>query len=285
MEVPRQNTNTRRSMEQSRPVGGEQGQMAQDLDLADGSQWWTAAQPLPPSLQSRNGVDTLSESEESQKSRRGGRTTISKDIYILYMDYSQTVITAQYDKADVGDVTLEQRHEPAPAKLRQDQLEAYWQKFGRKIAERASAAAQGGKKDPAIGDGSPASLPLELIKAHPDALLPIGTRAYGALVYANLANASIIQHDEIRPGDVVTLRNAKFEGHHGTMRQKYKTDYGVGHVAVVEEWDGTRRSVRTWEQGREKKGVRSEKLRLGDLRSGEVRIWRVVGREFVGWAD
>jgi myosin tail region-interacting protein MTI1 len=270
-------------MDAGRPSGEFGGQIAQDVDLAESTQWWTAAQPLPPSLQNRNGVDILSESEESQKSRRGGRTAISKDIYVLFMDYSQTVITAQYDSREPSDVSLEQRHEPPPPKLRQDQLESYWQKFGRSIAEKASAAGNS-KKDQIIGDGTPASLPLELIKQHTDALLPVGTRAYGALVYANLANASTQQFDEIRPGDIITVRNAKFEGHHGAMKTRYKVDYGPWHVGVVEEWDGTRRSVRAWEQGREKKGgVRSEKFRLGDLRSGEVRVWRVVGREWVGW--
>ncbi|KAK5721673.1 hypothetical protein LTR15_006264 [Elasticomyces elasticus] len=286
LDVARSST-VRRSMDQSRPMGENGGQIAQDIDLAQTTQWWVLAQPLPPSLQARNGVDLLSESEESQKSKRGGRTTISKDIYVLYMDYSQTVITAQYDSKDPSDVALEQRHEPPPAKLRQDQLEGYWQRFGSKIAAAANAVGHGkGKETSSIGDGSPANLPLELIKAQAEALLPVGTKAYGALVYANLANASTMQFDEIRPGDVVTLRNAKFEGHHGAIKSKYKVDYGMSHVGVVEEWDGTRRSVRFWEQGREKKGgVRSDKLRLGDLRSGEVRVWRVVGREWVGWTE
>ena len=267
-----------------RSTDADRGQMAQDLDLAQGSQWWTASQPLPPSLQSRNGLDILSESEESQKSKRGGRTTISKDIYILYMDYSQTVITAQYDSRDPSDVSLEQRHEPPPPQPRQDQLESYWQRFGKRISEKARAAGNS-KKETTVGDGAPASLPLELIRALPDdPLHPVGTRAYGALVYSNLANASTQQFDEIRPGDIVTVRNGKFEGHHGAMKTRYKTDYGAGHVGVAEEWDGTRKSLRMWEQGREKKGgVRSEKLRLGDLRSGEVKVWRVVGREYVGW--
>ncbi|KAH9825978.1 myosin tail region-interacting protein MTI1-like, partial [Teratosphaeria destructans] len=285
LEVQRQPTIGRRSMEVGRPSGEFSGQIAQDLDLAPtpNHQWWTASNALPPVLQNRNGVDILTESEESQKSKRGGRMQISKDIYVLYMDYSQTVITASYDSTDPAGVTLEQRHEPPPPKLRQDQLESYWQKFGKAIASEASAAGNT-KKDSVIGDGSPASLPLELIKKQKDALLPVGTRAYGALVYANLANASTQQFDEIRPGDIITVRNAKFEGHHGSLKTKYKTDYGVSHVGVVEEWDGTRRSVRAWEQGREKKGgVRSEKFRLGDLRSGEVRVWRVVGREWVGW--
>ncbi|EMC93327.1 hypothetical protein BAUCODRAFT_37014 [Baudoinia panamericana UAMH 10762] len=289
MDVQRTGSVARRSLEQGRSAG-EMGRIAHDIDLAHHTHWWTASQPLPPQLQSRNGIEILSESEESQKSKRGGRTTISKDVYILYMDYSQTVITAQYDSKDPADVILEQRHEPPPSKLRQDQLEAYWQRFGSKIAHAANAAGNSKKdKDTHVfGDGSPAALPYDLIRSLPDALLPVGTRAYGALVYANLANASTQQFDEIRPGDIITLRNGKFEGHHGAMRQKYKVEYGVFHVAVVEEWDGTRRSVRAWEQGREqgkKGGVRSEKFRLGDLRSGEVRVWRVVGRDWVGWEN
>ncbi|KAK0268198.1 hypothetical protein LTR57_015360 [Friedmanniomyces endolithicus] len=298
----------KRSMDQPRPTSENTGQIAQPLDLAPHTQWWTSPQPLPPSLQPRNGIDILSESEESQQSKRGGRTTISKDIYILYMDYSQTVITAVYDSRDPSDVTLEQRHEAPPPKLRQDQLEAYWRRFGVHIAKEASAAAggpggssgkgSGSSKDAtALGDGFPASLPQALIRNLPDALLPVGSKAYGALVYANLANASTMQFDEIRAGDIVTLRNAKFEGHHGAIKSKYRIDYGGFHVGVVGEWDGTRRSVRYWEQGGREGGaagggkggkgggVKGDKLRLGDLRSGEVRVWRVVGRDWVGWSE
>ncbi|KAK0795309.1 hypothetical protein LTS02_014190 [Friedmanniomyces endolithicus] len=301
----------KRSIDQPRPTSENTGQIAQPLDLAPQTQWWTSPQPLPPSLQPRNGVDILSENEESQKSKRGGRTTISKDIYVLYIDYSQTVITAVYDSRDPSDVTLEQRHEPPPPKLRQDQLEAYWRRFGANIAKEVSAAAggpgggsgksSGSSKDAtALGDGSPAALPQTLIRNLPDALLPVGSKAYGALVYANLANASTMQFDEIRAGDIVTLRNAKFEGHHGAIKSKYRSDYGGFHVGVVGEWDGTRRSVRYWEQGGREGGpaagggkggkggsggVRGDKLRLGDLRSGEVRVWRVVGREWVGWSE
>lgn len=272
----------RRSAEQGRP-STEHDQIAGDINLSRETPWWTASQPLPPALQERNGVDILSECEETSKSKRGGRTEVTKDVYILYMDYSQTVISARYDSHEPNDAQLEQRHEPPPPRLRQDQLEAAWQRFGKPIAEAANALGHS-KKDSIVADGSPLSLPLELVKAQQNALLPVGNRAYGALVYANLANASTMQYDEIRRGDIITVRNARFEGHHGAMKSKYKIDYGPSHVAIVEEWDGTRRAVRAWEQGREKKaGVRSEKFRLGDLRSGEVRVWRVVGRDWVGW--
>ncbi|KJX92194.1 SH3-domain-containing protein [Zymoseptoria brevis] len=282
LDIRRSDTTGRRSME-SRPAEGN-GQIAADVPLPSDTQWWTASQPLPPALQSRNGVDILSECEESTTSKRGGITYISKDIYVLYMDYSQTIITARFDSKNPADINLEQRHLPPPPKLRQDQLEGYWQRFGRAIAESASSLGNT-RKDSTVGDGTPFVLVSTLIAAHPKALQPVGTRAYGSIIYANLANASTLQYDEIRAGDIVTLRNARFEGTHGAMKHKYKADYGPQHVAIVEEWDGTKRAIKGWEQGRDGKkgGVRSEKFRLGDLKSGEVRVWRVVGRDWVEW--
>lgn len=212
---------------------------------------------------------------------------MSKEVYVLFIDYSQTVVTARFDSRDPSDVSLEQRHEPPPARLRQDQLESYWQRYGARIADTAAAIA--GRKDSAVGDGSPNALVTELIRPLKDALQPVGTRAYGALVYANLANASVQQFDEIRPGDIVTLRNAKMQGKHGTMHQKYSMEVGMtaqgasGHVAIVFDWDGTKKKLRAWEQGREKSKVRMESFRLSDLKSGEVRVWRIVGRSWVGW--
>lgn len=279
LDVGRTSMSARRSMDQPRGGDNNNGHIATDVDLAEHSRWWTQPDQPPPVFQNRN--DVLIEIEESSTSRRGGKTTIAKDVYVLFLDYSQTVITARFDSREPADVSFEQRHEPPPARLRQDQLESFWQNYGAHIAEAASS-----KRDTVVGDGSPRALVLDLIRPFKDALLPVGARAYGALVYANLANASVQQFDEIRPGDIVTLRNAKMAGKHGTMHQKYSMDIGMQgreHVAVVVDWDGTKKKVRAWEQGREKSKVRMESFRLGDLKSGEVRVWRVVGRQWVGW--
>lgn len=146
------------------PRPGENGQIANDIDLGENMTWWTASRPLPPVLQSRNGIDILSECEESTTSKRGGRTTISKDIYVLFIDYSQTIITVQYDSQNPGDVKLEQRHLAPPAKLRQDQLETYWQRFGSNIAKSANELGHS-KKDSLVGDGSPGGFVGTLIKS------------------------------------------------------------------------------------------------------------------------
>jgi uncharacterized protein YijF (DUF1287 family) len=141
----------------------------------------------------------------------------------------------------------------------------------------------------AVGDGTASAFVHELLRPQSSALLPIGSRSYGALVYANLGNASTQQFDEIRPGDIVTFRNAKFAGHKGGLHAKYSMDVGrPEHVAVVIDWDGTKKKIRAWEQGRqEEKGkkakVREESFKVGDLKSGEVMVWRVMPRAWVGW--
>ena len=287
-DINRTKSQARRSMEQSRPTG-EHGFIASDIDVAQSSYWWAQENVPPPSLQNRQ--DILYEVETSTSTKRGGKATVSRDVYVLYMDYSQSTITAIFDAVEAHNVTFEQRHERPPPAPRQDQLEGASSQFGARIAEAAHS-----RQNNTVGDGSPNAFVLDLIKplAATGVLAPVGTRAYGALVYANLANASTQQSDEIRPGDVVTFRNAKFAGHKGTMHAKYATEAGRpghDHVGVVLDWDGTKKKIRVWEQGREeakggKKGggkVHEESYKVGDLKSGEVRVYRVMGRSWVGW--
>ncbi|TPX12028.1 uncharacterized protein E0L32_007331 [Thyridium curvatum] len=265
----------RRSIDVNRP-SIESGFVANDIDLAPQSSWWLQPNSLPPQLQGRR--DIFFESDESQNSEHG-KTIVTRDVYVLYQDYSQTVITINFDAANPSDAQLEQRHEGPPRTLRQDQLEQSYERFGRQIGETV-----GSKKDTVVGDGTPQGLIYELLRPFKDALLPVGSRAYGALVYSNLANASTSQNDEIRAGDIISIRNAKFQGKHGPMHAKYSVEVGKpDHVAVVAEWDGTKKKVRAWEQGRENKKVKLESFKLDDLRSGEVKIWRVMPRSWVGW--
>lgn len=276
LDVQRTGTNPRRSMDGPRP-SGEHGFIASDIDLDQGSQWWCQPNAPPPALQNRR--DVIYEIEESSTTRRGGRQAVTRIVYVLYMDYSQTIITALFESNDPSEVALEQHHEPPPPQLRQDQLEDAHGRFSALLAEEANS-----KRDTVVRDGNSQSLILELLSSHPDALLPVGVRAYGALVYANLANASVQQFDEIRPGDIVSFRNAKFQGHRGPMHSKYSVEVGKpDHVGIVVDWDGTKKKVRAWEQGRESKKVKMESFKLGDMRSGEAKVWRVMSRNWVGW--
>ena len=267
---------TRRSMDAPRP-SVDQAFIADDVDLGRLSQWWVQRKMPPPVFQNRS--DVSFEVEESSAIQQGGRQCTVKHVYVLFMDYSQTVVTAQFDLTDPSKVDLQQRHEPPPSRPRQDQLEDAHVKLGSRIAEMANT-----KVNSIVGDSSPFALVSDLIGHLQSALPPVGTRAYGALVYTNLANASVLQNDEIRAGDIISFRNAKMQGHRGPMKQKYNIEVGKpDHVAVVVDWDGTKKKVRAWEQGRESKKVKIESFKLGDLKSGEVKVWRVMSREWVGW--
>ncbi|KAG0640619.1 hypothetical protein HOY80DRAFT_1041379 [Tuber brumale] len=267
----------RRSMEQGRPVAEF---VARAVDLGERSQWWMAPNTPPPIFQNRS-KELYFEVEESTSTRRGGRTTVTKDVYVLFHDYSQTVVTARYDRDDPANASLEQRHEPPPPNPRQDQLEEFQTKYGANIYNGAKS-----RENTVVGDGEPHTLIYELFKLVPNALSPAGHRSYGALVYANLANANTILNDEIRAGDILSFRNAKFQGHKGGLHQKYSMDVGKpDHVAIVVDWDGTKKKVRAYDQGRESRKVKIDSFKIGDLRSGEVKVWRVVGRDWVGWGQ
>ena len=265
-------------MDAQRP-SGEQSFIANDVDLGRASQWWTQRNMPPPVFQNRQ--DLIFEIEESSTNQQAGPQVTVKHVYVLYLDYSQSEVTARFEAQDPSRVHLQQHHEAPPARLRQDQLENAHSKFGAHIAEAAHS-----KHNITSGDGTPFGFVLELIRSFPDALPPVGSRAYGALVYANLANATVQQNDEIRAGDIVSFRNVKVQGHRGPMKQKYNMEIGKpDHVGIVVEWDGTKKKIRAWEQGRESKKVKIESFKLGDLRSGEVKVWRVMPKSWVGWGS
>ncbi|KAF1830232.1 hypothetical protein BDW02DRAFT_110689 [Decorospora gaudefroyi] len=262
---------TRVSTDQPRPAVN-QDFIASDIDLGVASHWWTQPKMLPPSLEGRK--DVLVDMKESQSGN-----IIEKLIQVLYLDYSQTTISARFEANNVSDVQFEQRNDAPPPRQRPDQLEDAYEQFGRQIAKAIES-----KQNTVVGNGTPHALIDELLKPYREALPPVSTRAFGALVYANLANASTQSYDEIRPGDIISFRNAKFQGKAGPMHAKYSMDVGKpDHVGVVVEWDGSKKKVRAWEQGREHKKVKPESFKMGDLRSGEVRVWRVMSRAWVGW--
>ena len=258
----------------------DSGFIAEDIDLAIHSGWWRQPNQVPPVFQGRKDIYfETTESTDTNVSNGGQKAVVTRTIRILFIDYSQTIITVTFGPYDQPDVDVAQHHEPPPRALRQDQLEQAYERYGMHIAEAAA-----GKKDTVVGDGTPLGLVHELLRPWKDVLAPVGTRAFGALVYFNLANASTQQNDEIRKGDIISIRNARFQGKHGPMHAKYSMEVGKpDHVAVVAEWDGTKKKVRAWEQGREGRKAKLESFKLDDLRSGEVKVWRVMPRSWVGW--
>jgi len=251
--------------------------MAQkDEPLHDGRQWWTDSVPLPSTYQNR--TDLIFEVEDSQSTRRGGHTTLSREIYILFSDYSQTIVTAVYDRDDPSQVTLSQRHVGPPPPPSKNDLEMRYQQVGAQIINLATS-----KMGTSVGDGSALAFIRELFSKLDNCLPSAGPRSHGATIYSNFGNSSTSQFDEIRPGDIVAFRNAVFQAH-GGLRGKITTEVGKpDHVAVVQEWNGSKKKLKVLEQGRESKKVSHTSYKIGDLKSGEVHVFRPMPRSWVDW--
>ncbi|CAN6647312.1 hypothetical protein TRVA0_022S01156 [Trichomonascus vanleenenianus] len=271
-------TRHRQSVDRGRTsVEGSGLSTAHVLDYGVESGWW--AQPnAPPPAVSNNLRNVIYEVEDNKTPKRGGKTLVVRDVYILYHDLSQTVLTARFEEHDpLNTVSFEQEHSQPPAE-NQDRLEDAYRRYGTKILEAAQTA---------LGQTLPPNeFVSQVVRSVEGAIPPIGSRSYGAVIYSNLSNASVKQWDEIRPGDVIAFRNAKFQGHKGGLHQKYTAEAGRGdgiHAGIVYEWDGSKRKVRIFEQNPDKNKVKQESYRLNDLKSGEVKAFRIIGREYVGW--
>ncbi|KTW26210.1 hypothetical protein T552_03101 [Pneumocystis carinii B80] len=251
--------------------------IACNIDLKKDTLWWTRPNALPSIFQNRK--DILLKFFESSHLLKDGNSIATKEIRILFHDYSETQILVTFNKKNPENADLKQIHRPSPIKPNQNQLEIAYEKFGTQVANLASL-----HTGITIGDGSPFAFIQNIISNIPDALPPTGVRAYGAVIYQNRANASIEQRDEIKTGDIVSFRNVKFQGHKGTLHTKYSTSVGnPDHAAVIMEWDGTKRKIKVWEQGRISKKVIQSSFRIGDLKSGEICIWRVMSKSWVNW--
>lgn len=99
----------------------------------------------------------------------------------------------------------------------------------------------------------------------------VAGKSFGMEIYTNIGNASVQQHDEIRPGDICVCEDASFQGQRGPL-QKYNKTYRDS-VFVVGEWDGTKRKLHFVDS-------KKETARLGDLRMGVVRIFRALDSKF-----
>lgn len=245
-------------------------------NIKDGQLWWLET-GAPPSL-FRNRTDLVFEVEDSTSTKRGGRTSITREVYILYSDYSQTIVTAQYDRDDPSQAVFSQRHIPPPAPPTKRELETRHEQVGVQIVNLSQA-----KLGTCVGDGTPWAFITEIFSKLDGCLPSAGIRSHGALIYSNLGNSSTTQFDEIRPGDIVAFRSAVFQAH-GGLRGKITTEVGKpDHVAVIQEWNGTKKKLKVLEQRRDHRKVAHNSYKIGDLKSGEVHVFRPMPRSWVDW--
>lgn len=249
-------------------------------DLQSSSAWWLRSE-IPDSLLAKLGTDLVFEVDTNKITKRGDKEMVAKDYYILFLDLSQLVVELAYDAADprssvkVIDVSV-----VTVPNNRKDILHKYNALYGNDTV--AIALGLLGSKMPT---GLVPGVFTQLFKKFPNLLMPVGEKSYGVTIYKN-NNHNLVKFDDIRPGDILCMKNAKFASHKGLGGIANKSvTVGEGsemYSAVIGEFDPKKEKFKVLETDRNGL-VKKESYKVGDMKSGRIRVFRFVDRAFIGW--
>ncbi|UZJ53462.1 hypothetical protein CBS101457_002782 [Exobasidium rhododendri] len=257
---------------------------ARDLDLMPSSQWWRHGIPvkLPPSL-------LRSDANSIVSTQNIGKRHLIK-VEIIFEDYSSTVIEVHFDDDDIKEeaTELKQRHNPAPSRPNAEQLHYWSQKYGSQVARHA-VASHSAKSN--MGDGSSKGFIAALLTASAGGgnndLLPSVGSSFGAMILAQTGTTPIdVGADEIRAGDIIALHGIDLKGKKGLA--SYHATFGSAHdptYACVIESEAKKRKLRcilvAGIEGKRGKGPEEVSLRLDDVKSGLLRVFRLAPRDWL----
>ncbi|KAL2315950.1 SH3 domain-containing protein C23A1.17 [Schizosaccharomyces pombe] len=247
---------------------------AKPVEPCASEKWWLNSTAVPKSVVQMNDSVLYMIKEGIT-----GQDKKYKSVHILFPDYSQTVLTATFNPHNQNITQLSQLQLAPPAQPSKARLDEEYACYGSTILKKARAY-QGSM----VGDGSAFTFVNSVMSILAHNLEPINKQTFGGVIYKNVGNVTVQQIGEIRPGDIVTFDKAKFSGQKGTLRSKYSLEVGKPmHYGIISEWDVSKLKIRVLEQGRESKKVSVASYKFGDLKSGEVTVWRVMRRSWLGW--
>ncbi|CDW99641.1 hypothetical protein [Sporisorium scitamineum] len=254
-----------------------------DLDLMSSSRWWRhGVNPLrlPPTVAGRPDAILYADTSSSTDT---GVAVHRADIYMLFEDYSTTVISLSFQDDDLEEThtSLTQRHNFAPTKPSSSELQQWSSSIGSAIAKLASDAAK--QSNAPVGDGSARAFVQHIIASIPHALPPVGT-SLGALLLTQVGPTVMdTGADEIRPGDIVFCSQADFKGKKGLAPYHTTLGFNEPTTGIVVDVESKKNKLRCVVQSTStRRGLPEElSLRLDDLKSGIVKVFRVPPRQ--GW--
>ena len=234
--------------------------------------WWLNKQ-LPSDFKYKY----LFEVEDHKVKKRLGQTWIIRDYYILFEDYSQLQICLNFNEKDPqGTVTCQQFFKDKPTDL--TKLEGYSKRIGLGIIQKAHS------KIGLTGSSHLVTSILDELKSE-KILAPISSRTYGMSVFDYKPDTPIDSEalKNVRAGDILVIRKGKFESHN-KLGAKSITSIGMDSVpysSIITEYDFTKSKFRVIEEHSGK--VIQSSYKLSHMRSGKLKVFRVVGRDYVGW--
>jgi hypothetical protein len=225
--------------------------------------WWTTGS-LPPQLSS---TENYYEVDSTEIKKRDG--SIVKYLIYYILDVHLTCITLElaYNTSEPERIIFFHESKDKNKGDKKSLIEQYT-KYG-PLAYNTCVKNLNKSYDGELSDFIFSSLPESTLK-------PIANKTFGAVVYRN-NNGETKFFDDIRPGDILVLVQALFDGSSGIK------EIGVRkpHVALVTSFDADKNKIKVIETVN---GVLQQgKYKLNKMKSGKLRVFRVVGRDYVGW--
>lgn len=272
------------------PMGGKSS--ARDLDLAPHTRWWRGngeldPMRLPPSISNR--PDAIYFVENAQPAQAGEHRAVIK---VLFEDYSVTLVNIFWFDGDDDETEtrLEQEHSFPPKKPEVDEMKAWSGSLGVDLAQRTlmllqSSGGGGGRGAPSSPYPHSLALVSHLIQSSRSPCLPPVGLAFGPTVLSQVGQTVLDKaagDEPPRAGDVLLLQGpADFKGKKG-LGSSYHVAYGGPQqplfAIVVEVEKGKKGGLKIRGVTQQSSSVEEVTLKLEDLKSGVLKVMRVVRR-------
>lgn len=160
-----------------------------------------------------------------------------------------------------------------------EELMVVWGKIGVQVVEAASDLFEKSKRS-LVGDGSYPGFVRAVLAQVPEALQSSDPEECGYVIYAQTGATVQRRVADIMPGDVIMFRDAKLKGHKNLHAYSQAVGMGEGGalVGIVHEFEAKKSKVRVWQANQHvgQQSVEIVSYRLEDLKSGQVKIFRVL---------
>ncbi|GAV29290.1 hypothetical protein PMKS-002772 [Pichia membranifaciens] len=227
------------------------------------SEYWWTTESLPPQL---TRTETYFEVDSTDVHKRGGKLVKYLIYYVLDAHLTCITIELAYDTSEPERLLFFHETKEKSKSDRRKLIEEYT-KYG-PLAYNTAVKSLNKSYNGDYVNFIFSNLPKNVLQ-------PIANKTFGAVVYRN-NNGETKSFDDIRPGDILVLVNAVFEGH-GTK----EVGFGKPHVALITSFDVEKNRIKVIEQT---DGVIQQgRYKLKNMTSGKLRAFRIVGRDYVNW--
>ncbi|CCE61536.1 hypothetical protein TPHA_0A04630 [Tetrapisispora phaffii CBS 4417] len=267
-------TETRELLKRTTTVNLET-ECQQKIDFNANETWWLE-KSNPTHLFSPK-VKYLLEVEENIIKKRLQQKLVIRDFYFLYENYSQLLVSVSYLESDANNTVACTQNFFGSSNNTKKLIE-YGNKYGNEVVKKAHSVIGSSLKEPLVH-----SLILSLKS---NIVQPIGGRTFGVAIFSYKAG-STLDNDGLKlimPGDIIVIRKAKFESHKKLNINSKETSVGMDSVpysAIVTDFDFAKNKIRVVEDHEGK--ISQGSYKLSNMKSGKLKIFRLIGRDYVGW--